>query len=427
MWDSNLASSNALSECFHMNHWTWILLGILSTLLLVDFVAGWLNLKSLRPELPEEFRDVYNRDEYARLLRYTAVTTRFGWIESMFGFSVLTVFWLGGGFNWLDVLVRSFEFGPNVTGLLYLAFLWVGNMALMLPFSLYETFVIEQRFGFNKTTVRTWFADRLKGLLLGIIVGGGVLALVLWLLQEGGSLAWLWAWLASALFMFATVFLAPTVIMPLFNKFTPLENGELKEAILDYGKKEKFSIADVFVMDGSRRSTRANAFFTGFGSARRIVLFDTLIEQHTVKELVAVLAHEIGHLKRKHIVKHLAVAVLNLSVFFFLASRFLQSPELFKAFGVEKMSVYAGLALFMIFYGPLSRILAVIAAVQTRKHEYEADRFAAETTGEPDALIAALKKLSRKNLSNLRPHWLTVLLYHSHPPVLERVEALRNL
>ncbi len=410
-----------------MNHWTWILLSILFAMSLVDFVAGWLNLKSLHPELPEDFRDVYDRDEYARLLKYTAVTTRFGWIESTFEFAVLVVFWLAGGFNWLDALVRSFGFGAITTGVLYIGSLWIGNMALMLPFSLYDTFVIEQRFGFNKTTLRTWIADQVKGLLVGFVVGGGALALILWLLLTGGALAWLWAWIACALLMFAMVFLGPTVIMPLFNKFTPLEHGELKEAIFAYGEKENFSISDVFVMDGSRRSTRANAFFTGFGSARRIVLFDTLIAQHTVRELVAVLAHEIGHFKRKHIIKHLAVAVLNLGVFFFLASRFLNSPDLFEAFGVERMSIYAGLALFMIFYGPLSRILAVISAVQTRDHEYEADRFAAETTGEPKVLIDALKKLSKKNLSNLRPHWLTVILYHSHPPVLKRVEALLSL
>ncbi len=410
-----------------MNYWTWILLGILFAMFLVDFVAGWLNLKSLHSELPEEFRDVYDRDEYARLLNYTAVTTRFGWIESTFEFAVLIVFWLAGGFNWLDTLVRSFELSPTVTGVFYIGSLWIGNMALMLPFSFYDTFVIEQRFGFNKTTLRTWIADHLKGLLVGFVVGGGALTLILWLLQSGGALAWLWTWIACVLLMFVMVFLGPTVIMPLFNKFTPLEHGELKEAILAYGKKENFSISDVFVMDGSRRSTRANAFFTGFGSARRIVLFDTLIEQHTVKELVAVLAHEIGHFKRNHIIKHLGVAVLNLGAFFFLASRFLASPQLFEAFGVERMSIYAGLALFMVFYGPLNRILAVVSAVQTRRHEYEADRFAAETTGDPNALIDALKKLSKKNLSNLRPHWLTVILYHSHPPVLKRVKALQNL
>ncbi|HEY5891855.1 MAG TPA: M48 family metallopeptidase [Chthoniobacterales bacterium] len=410
-----------------MNEWTWILLSFLFATYLLDVLAGWLNLKSLRPELPEDFHDVYDRGEYAQLLRYTAVNTRFGWAESTFQFLVLAVFWLAGGFDWLDTVVRSWQFGSTLSGLCYLGLLWLGSTLVMRPFDLYHTFVIEQRFGFNKTTAGTWIADQLKGLLIGVLLGGAVFALVLWLLRTGEPLAWLWVWIASAVLMIVMVFLAPAVIMPLFNKFTALEPGELKDAILAYGEKENFPIAGLYVMDGSRRSTRANAFFTGFGRTKKIVLFDTLIKKHTVPELVAVLAHEIGHFKLKHIPQHLAIAVLNVGVFLFLASRFIETPALFEAFGVREMSVYAGLALFMIFYSPLARVLAVIAGVLTRKHEYQADRFAVETTGEPQAMIDALKKLSKSNLSNLRPHWLTVVLYHSHPPVLQRVEAIQRL
>lgn len=409
-----------------MNEWTWILLSLLVAMYLLDFIAGWLNLRSLKPGLPADFEGVYDREDYARLLDYTRVTTHFDWVQSTFAFFVLIVFWLAGGFNWLDLCVRSWNLAPIVTGLCYIGLLWLGNTMLSMPFDLYDTFVIEQKFGFNKTTPGTWIGDQIKGLLVSVVIGGGALALILWLLQVGGPLAWLWAWASSALLMIVLVFLGPAVIMPLFNKFTPLPDGELKTAILEYGRKESFPISGLYVMDGSRRSTRANAFFTGFGRTKKIVLFDTLVANHTVPELVAVLAHEIGHFKLRHVLQHLAVALLNVGVFLFLASLFIRSPMLFGAFAVQQMSIYSGLALFMVFFVPLSKVLAVVSGVQTRKHEYEADRFAVNTTGTPEALIDALKKLSKSNLSNLRPHWLSVILYHSHPPVLQRVEAIRR-
>jgi len=303
--------------------------------------------------------------------------------------------------------------------------LWIGHALINLPFDLYETFVIEQKFGFNKTTAGTFFADQAKSILLGTLLGGPLLALVLVLFGHGGPQIWLWAWIVVSVLLVSFAYVAPVLILPLFNKFTPLEEGELKEAILDYARARQFPVAGLFVMDGSRRSTRSNAFFTGMGRMKKIALFDTLIRNHSVEELVAVIAHEVGHYKRRHILQHLAVAVGNLGFFLFLASHFVRSRALLAAFGIDSVSVYAGLAIFLVFYNTLSRILSVLSGFQSRRHEFEADRFAIETTGNPGAMIDALKKLSKSNLSNLAPHPLYVALYHSHPPVLKRIEAIR--
>ncbi len=305
--------------------------------------------------------------------------------------------------------------------------LWFGHWLINLPFDLYDTFSIEQRFGFNKMTPALFVADQIKSLLLTGVIGGGVLAILLALFQQSGPATWLYAWGFTSVLLFVFAYIAPAVILPLFNKFTPLEDGELKTAILDYGKSHAFSIAGLFVMDGSKRSTKSNAFFTGFGRTKKIVLFDTLIANHTVDELVAVLAHEIGHYKLRHILQHLAVAVANIGVFLFLAAHFIQARGLFDAFRVESMSAYAGLALFLVFYNPLSRALSIVRGFQTRRHEFQADRFASETTHHPQAMIDALKKLSKSNLSNLAPHPLCVVLYHSHPPVLQRIAAIQAL
>lgn len=405
----------------------WIILVSLVGLYLLDAVAGFLNSRSLKRTLPDEFRGVYDEAEYRRLLDYTAVTTRFEFVTSTFNLAVLLLFWFCGGYDFLDQLVRVRHFDPIRTGLLFMGALWLGHWLTNLPFDLYGTFVIEQKFGFNKTTPQTFVADQIKSLALTAVLGGGLLAIVLALFEHGGPLVWLYAWVVTSVILFAFVYLAPAIILPLFNKFEPLEDRELKSAILEYGKSHDFPIAGVFVMDGSRRSTKSNAFFTGLGRMKKIVLFDTLIANHSVDELVAVLAHEIGHYKLRHIVQHIAAAIVNIGIFLFLAAYFIQSRALFDAFGVREPSVYCGLALFMIFYNPLGRVLSVARGYQTRRHEFQADRFAAKTARNPKAMIDALKKLSKSNLSNLSPHPLHVVLYHSHPPVLRRIEAIQAL
>jgi len=297
----------------------------------------------------------------------------------------------------------------------------LGLKLLGLPFQLWSTFVIEERYGFNRTDAKTFVTDQVKGLVLGGLLGGALMAAILWFFHATGDAAWLWCWATTTVVSLVAMFVAPTWIMPLFNKFEPLEEGSLRERILGYAKSVSFPLEGLFVIDGSKRSSKANAFFTGFGKNKRVALFDTLIEGQSEDELVAVVAHEVGHFKRGHIV----ISLLHFGVIFWLLSRFLESTELFEAFGVSEPSVHAGLIFFGLLYTPIEMVLSVAMSAFSRKNEFEADAFAAQTTGEPEHLVTALKKLSSENLSNLTPHPFFVWLKYSHPPVLQRIEALR--
>ena len=400
---------------------------ILTTLLfsyLLNLITNLLNLKYLKPDLPEEFEGVYDAETYRKSQEYTRVSTRFGFITSTFGILLILIFWFAGGFNYLDIIVSSWELHPILTGLVYIGILIFARSILSLPFGVYDTFVIEEKFGFNKTTVITFITDMLKGLLLSVILGGPLLAGLLFFFDYAGAQAWIYCWAATTIFSLIIQFIAPTWIMPLFNKFTPLEDGELKTEITKYADSVRFQLKGLFVIDGSRRSSKSNAFFTGFGKNKRIALFDTLIEKHTTPELVAVLAHEIGHYKKKHILKSMVISILHMGLVFYLLSLFLGNKGLFAAFYMENMSVYAGLIFFGMLYAPIEMILSIFMQVFSRKNEYEADKYASDTTGKSADLIDALKKLSVNNLSNLTPHPLYVFLNYSHPPVLQRIRAL---
>ncbi len=410
-----------------MNIYAIIILVTIAVDFILDLVSNYLNLKSLSKELPDEFEGVYDEETYAKSQEYTKTQTRFGFITGGFDLVVLLGFWFSGGFNWLDEIVRAWGFGELVTGLLYIAVLMVSKSAISLPFSIYSTFVIEERFGFNKTTPKTFVLDLVKGLGLGLLIGMPLLAGILAFFMYTGDLAWLYAWIAITLFSLVMQYVAPTWIMPLFNKFTPLEEGELRTAIEDYTDKVDFPLQGLFVIDGSKRSSKSNAFFTGFGKNKRIALYDTLIENHTNDELVAVLAHEIGHYKKKHIIKGMITSVIQTGAMLFVLSIFLQAEGLFDAFYMDKMSVYAGLIFFGMLYAPIDMILSVFMQISSRKHEYEADEFAAITTGKPKDMIATLKKLSKDNLSNLTPHPFYVFLNYSHPPALQRIKAIREI
>lgn len=409
-----------------MNIYAIIILAAIALDFILDLVSESLNLKALKKQLPSEFEGVYDEVTYSRSQEYTKVRTRFGFITSIFDLVVLLTFWFSGGFNWLDQLIRSWGFGELVTGLLFIVLLMLAKSILSLPFSIYSTFVIEERFGFNKTTPKTFISDLLKGLLLGAVIGLPLLAGILAFFMFTGEWAWLFAWLAVTFFTLVMQYVAPTWIMPLFNTFTPLEDGELRAAIEDYTAKVNFPLQGLFVIDGSKRSSKSNAFFTGFGKNKRVALYDTLIENHTIPELVAVLAHEIGHYKKKHIIKGMLISIVHTGVLFFLLSIFLHSDGLFDAFYMQEMSVYAGLIFFGMLYAPIEMILSVFMQMSSRKHEYEADAFAAETTGNAADMISTLKKLSKDNLSNLTPHPFYVFLNYSHPPVLQRIEALKS-
>lgn len=403
---------------------------IILSALLLDFVlnlaADLLNLRSLDKELPAEFEGVYDRETYARSQEYTRTRTRFGILTSAFNLAVLLVFWFAGGFNWLDEMVRGWELGLIWTGLAWIGLLILFKTVLSLPFSIWSTFVIEERFGFNKTTPKTFVLDMLKGLGLSLVLGGPLLAGILAFFTFAGEFGWLYAWGAVSVFTLFIQFVAPTWIMPLFNRFEPLEDDGLREKIREYADQVRFTLEGIYVMDGSKRSSKSNAFFTGFGKNKRIALFDTLIEKHDDEELVAVLAHEIGHYKKKHIIKNMAAGILQTGVMFFLLSVFLQSPGLYDAFYMDQSSVYAGLVFFGLLYAPADMLLSIVMQMISRKYEYEADAWASTTyRGEP--MIRALKKLSKDNLSNLTPHPFYVFLNYSHPPVLRRIRAIRAI
>jgi len=409
-----------------MNPFFFIILLALIIEYAIGLAADVLNLRSVRSELPAELEGVYQPEEYRRSQEYMRTNTRFGFVTSTFSLAVLLSFWFAGGFNYLDQIVRSWGFVPIVNGLFYIGILLAGYGLLMLPFNVYGTFVIEERFGFNKTTRRTFVLDLIKDLGLAAVIGGALLSGLLALFQYAGYYAWILSWVGFIAFSLILQYVAPTWIMPLFNRFSPLQPGELREAILDYARSVDFPVKNVFVMDGSRRSTKSNAFFTGFGRNKRIALFDTLIEKHTVPELVAVLAHEIGHHKKKHILQGTIINILHAGLLFFLLSIFLESPGLYEAFYMQQPSIYSGLLFFGLLYTPLEMVLSVGMHVLSRKNEYEADRFAAETTGHPQEVVEALKKLHAGNLSNLTPHPFYVFLNYSHPPLLERVRAIRG-
>ena len=409
-----------------MNIFTLIILAAIIIDFTLGVISNRLNLKALSKKLPDEFEGVYDEETYAKSQEYTRVNTKFGFITGTFDLLLLFVYWFAGGFNWLDQWARGFDFGVIGTGMIFIGALIVAKMIISMPFGIYSTFVIEERFGFNKTDAKTFAMDRLKGLMLSILIGGPLLAGIIAFFEFGGAWAWVYAWLAVTTFSLIMQYIAPTLIMPLFNKFELLEDGELRQAIEEYAEKVDFPLQGIYLMDGSKRSSKSNAFFTGFGKNKRIALFDTLIEKHTTEELVAVLAHEIGHYKKNHIVKNMTISILHTGIMFALLSIFLQVPALFDAFFMEEMSVYAGLLFFGLLYSPVETILGVFMQILSRKHEYEADYFAAETIQNSEEMVNVLKKLSKDNLSNLTPHPFYVFLNYSHPPALKRIEAIRE-
>lgn len=409
-----------------MNIYLVVILLILLGEYFLDLVVEILNVRSVNTRLPQEFQGYYDEDKYRQSQRYLKENTYFGMINKTVFTVIVLAFILTGGFNYVDKFARSFDFGYILTGLIFTGVLVLGTQILNVPFSIYHTFVIEEKYGFNRMTVKTFILDMLKSGALTMVIGGIVFSSILWFFEKTGGLAWVYCWAAVTLFQLFLIFIAPVVIMPLFNKFIPLEEGELKEAIETYAASENFKMKGLFKMDGSRRSNKSNAFFTGFGKYRRIVLFDTLIAKHTVGELVSVLAHEMGHYKKNHILKNIIAAIFTGGVMFFILSLFINNPGLFSAFRMEQVSIYAGLLFFGFLYSPINMFFSIAGSALSRKHEYQADEYAVTTYRNPTEMISALKKLSVDNLSNLTPHPLKVFLEYSHPPVLNRIQAIRG-
>lgn len=402
---------------------------LIVAILVFDFVFGlwldYLNYKHRTAQIPEELHGIYDDEQYRKQQEYKKVNTRFGFVTGSFSFVVMMIFLFAGGFPWLDGIVRSITEHPILMALLFFGIIMLASDMLGTPFSIYHTFVIEERFGFNKTTPRTFILDKLKGWILGAVIGGGLLALIIWIYLKFPEMFWVYAWLAITAFsIFMTLFYS-SLIVPLFNKQTPLEEGELRDEITKFSNKAGFRLKNIFVIDGSKRSTKANAYFTGFGPKKRIVLYDTLINDLGIGEIVAVLAHETGHYKKKHIITNLIVSIAQTGATLYLLSLFIGSPWLSAALGVEQHSFHIGVVAFGILYSPISFVLGIFMNLYSRRAEYQADRFAKDY-GYAKELMEGLKKLTRKNLSNLTPHPYYVFFHYSHPTLLQRIRALKR-
>ena len=409
-----------------MNSWLLAILIIIFTSYILELIVSLLNISALNPSLPKEFETTFNDQEYKDSQQYTRVTTSFSLVQNSFSTILTLLFLLLGGFNYVDILARSFGFGEISTGVLFIGGLALLSFITNLPFSMYSTFVVEERFGFNRTSLKTFTLDIIKGCLLAVVLGAPLLALILWFFINSGEYGWLYCWFGVVVFSIILQFLAPILIMPLFNKFSALEDGSLRDKILAYAQQEHFRLQGIFTMDGSKRSSKLNAFFTGFGKFRKIVFYDTLLEKLNEAEIVAVLAHEMGHFKLRHIFKMLIASIIQTGLMFYLLSLFIGNTQLSEAFSMAETSIYSSLVFFGFLYSPISLVISIFFNYISRKNEFEADNYAARTTVSPDFLIQSLKKLCQANLSNLTPHPAMVFLHYSHPPVLSRIEQLRQ-
>ncbi len=403
-----------------------VLMGITLGAYFFETILEYLNLKAQRRDIPDDIAAFYDRSKYTRSLDYNRDRTRFGFLTSGFGVLVSVAMLGFGGFGFLDGLLR-----PHIQDEIALALVFFGILAfasdlITLPFQWYATFVIEEKYGFNKTTPTTFVFDKIKGYGLGIIIGGPLMATLIMLIRTIGPGFWLWFGTITALFVLFINMFYTSMILPLFNKLTPLPDGELKEAIEAFAKKVSFPLDNIFVMDGSKRSKKANAFFSGIGRKKKIVLYDTLIQNHTREELVAVLAHEVGHFKKKHIVFGYMLSIFQIFFMLFILSRMVFSPELTAALGgSSQTAIHLNLLAFGILFSPVSGITGLLMSLYSRRNEYEADAYARETYSGA-ALAEALKKLSVDSLSNLYPHPAYVFFHYSHPPLLRRLAALRQ-
>ncbi|MDR1542894.1 MAG: M48 family metallopeptidase [Prevotellaceae bacterium] len=393
-----------------------------------DFIferyISFLNIKSSKNSIPAPLADIYDAEKYAKQQKYFRANSRYGMFTSAFGFFVMLLMLLLGGFGWLDGIIRSFNLTELSNTLIFFGVLFFANEILTMPFEIYDIFVIEQRFGFNRVTPKIFVLDKLKTCLLAVIIGGGLVSLIVWIYQLAPDCFWLLAFGAISLFALCAGFLYSDIIVPLFNKQTPLPAGELRDEIELFSKKAGFELKNIYVIDGSKRSTKANAYFTGFGSRKRIVLYDTLIEKMSVKEIVAVLSHEIGHYKRRHTLKGLAIALPANLLLFILLGIILKSRIFAEALGSEP-SFYINILSFAILYSPFSTLIDVLQNILTRKFEYQADNFS-KSHNLGNELVSALKKLSANSLSNLTPHPLAVFVRYSHPTLEQRIENLER-
>ncbi|MFT4856524.1 MAG: STE24 endopeptidase [Algoriphagus sp.] len=402
-----------------------LLIGVVAFGFLLRKTLSYLNYRQPVPKVPENLSDYLTDQKLQESKKYQNENYRFGLVSGVFSF-ILTIFLISQGwFGAIDSWLKTFEIAPLLESVVFFGLIFIGSDILSLPFDYYSTFVIEEKYGFNKSTVKTFFIDKLKGYLLSILIGGGLLLLFLWLIHQIGIDFWWIFWIVAAGFMVFVNLFYTALILPLFNKLTPLADGELKEEILRYAKSVNFPLDNIFIMDGSKRSSKANAFFSGFGKRKKVVLYDTLLEQHTPDELVAVLAHEVGHYKKKHIILSMVLSVLQIGLLLFLLAQFFFFEPMSMALGGKVWSVQLNLIGFTMLFSPISMILGIGMNWLSRKNEFEADHYAKITfAGKP--LAEALKTLSVKTLSNINPHPWYVFVNYSHPPLLDRLSRLEK-
>ncbi|TBV26114.1 M48 family peptidase [Meridianimaribacter sp. CL38] len=401
----------------------YIIIAIIIVNFIIDKILDALNAKHFNDAIPNELKDVYDDAEYKKSQAYKLTNYKFGVWSSTFSVALTLAFICFGGFEYVDVLARRFSDNSVVVALVFFGIIMFGSDILSTPFSYYKTFVIEEHFGFNKTTVKTFILDKIKGLLMMAVIGGGILALIIYIFQLTQQHFWLYAWAIITIFsVFMNMFYAK-LIVPLFNKQTPLEESSLRYKISEYAQSVGFNLEKIFVIDGSKRSTKANAYFSGFGNEKRVTLYDTLINDLEEEEIVAVLAHEVGHYKRKHIIYNLVASVLLTGLTLYVLSIFITNPLLSNALGVSTHSFHVGLVAFGLLYAPISEITGLVMNWLSRKFEYQADDYA-KNTYKAQPLITALKKLNKNSLSNLTPHKAYVFVHYSHPTLLQR---MRNL
>ena len=410
-----------------MNGIFWLILIALILDFTTRFFSTILNMRYLKSSPPLGLEDVYEDEKYRRSQEYTRVQSYFGLIVNSIKIVLLLTFWFVGGFNYIDQAVRLMEWNEIGNGIAFIGIFAMLSMIFNIPLDLYATFVIEDKFGFNKTTYLTFVLDTLKSIFLTVIIGAPFLIGILCFFEYTGSLSWLYAWIFVTVISFVILIIGPIWIMPIFNKFTPLESGELRNTIIEYAKTVNFTFGNVYVIDGSRRSAHSNAFFTGFGKTKRIALFDTLIQQLSADEIVSVIAHEVGHNKKRHIGSGMALSILHTGVLLFLFSLVMEKQFLFEAFFMENTSIYASLVFFGLLFTPVELVISPVMQFISRRNEYQADQWAVETTADKQSLISGLKKLAANNLANLSPHPLFVTLNYSHPPLFNRIRSINSL
>lgn len=402
-----------------------IIIGILIFDFVLERTLSYLNFTWYSKPVPNEVADVYNNEEYLKSQEYKKTNFKFGLISSSVSFTAILIFLFLDGFAIVDSWARSLVDGEILVAIVFFAIIAIAGELISLPFSYFGTFVIEERFGFNKTTKKTFFLDKIKGWLLTAILGGGLLAVIVLCYQWADNNFWWYVWILVFLVSLLMNMFYARLFVPLFNKQVPLQEGSLKNRIQTYVETVGFQLEKVFVIDGSKRSTKANAYFSGFGSEKRVTLYDTLIDKLSEDEIVAVLAHEVGHYKKKHIIYNLVASTVTTGFTLWLFSLFVDSDLLAQALGVTSASFHIGLVAFGLLYAPISTITGIVMSSLSRKFEFEADDYAKETYG-ATPLIGALKTLSKTSLSNLTPHPAFIFFNYSHPSLSQRIRAMKS-